>query len=39
MTSRRPRLRRPVPVAVLVATTVSLGLGVAALPSAQGTEH
>jgi extracellular elastinolytic metalloproteinase len=39
MDSRRPGLRRPVPVAALVATTLSLGLGVAALPSAQGTQH
>ncbi|MDX6365384.1 MAG: extracellular elastinolytic metalloproteinase, partial [Nocardioidaceae bacterium] len=39
MTSRHPGLRRPVPIAALMATTLSLGLGVAAVPSAQGTQH
>jgi extracellular elastinolytic metalloproteinase len=39
MTSKRSGLRRPTPVAAFLATTLSLGLGVAILPSAQGTQH
>jgi hypothetical protein len=39
MISRSRMFRRPVPVAALVATTLSLGIGVAALPSAQAAPH
>jgi extracellular elastinolytic metalloproteinase len=39
MTSRSLTFLRPVPVAALVATTLSLGLGVAALPPAQAAPH